>query len=278
MERNADRREASLQYEKGITAFNERNYKEAADYFEDAARVLDNFRSTFALGVTYSKLQENKKAMEAYIRAYGLVTPESGAEDKRVQLLVRIAKEAGALRRTKEAEAYLQEALQRLPQVKDRVREHELREEIAEQRRMMMSVEKGVKKNLAAEAFERGKAMEERRSYDEAAEEYTKSLEIKETAVAIFRRARCYQELGRFEDAAEGYVRCLKPGSDSEQIRVSDCWLNLGLCYLELGDYESACNVYSNTVKNCYDRSKRSKALKHLQVAKERREVSWGLK
>eukprot|EP00826_Nyctotherus_ovalis_P007379 TRINITY_DN11837_c0_g1_i3.p1 TRINITY_DN11837_c0_g1~~TRINITY_DN11837_c0_g1_i3.p1 ORF type:complete len:327 (+),score=76.05 TRINITY_DN11837_c0_g1_i3:155-1135(+) len=278
MERNADKREANLQYEKGVTAFKEGNYKEAADYFEDAARILENYNFVYALALTYSKLQENKKAMEAYVRVYGLVDKEVAAAEKRVKILVYIAREAGALKKIKEAEAYLEKALEVLPLVKDKGREQELREDIVNQKRMLPSMEKVTKKNLMVEAFEKGKAMEERRSYDEAIEEYTKSLEIKETALATFRRALCYQELGRFEEAVEGYARYLKFRGELEQTQISNCYFNLGVCYLELGDYENACTIYSNILKSTYNVSRKSKALKYLQVANERKEVCWILK
>eukprot|EP00826_Nyctotherus_ovalis_P065800 TRINITY_DN9686_c0_g7_i4.p1 TRINITY_DN9686_c0_g7~~TRINITY_DN9686_c0_g7_i4.p1 ORF type:complete len:305 (-),score=93.39 TRINITY_DN9686_c0_g7_i4:286-1116(-) len=266
-----DEREAKKQREKGFIAYKEKNYREAADYLEEAAHVLEDFDLLARLADAYSLLKEHQKSIEAYTKLYRMAGKE--INDSHVIIMARMADEALRLNRGKLGLEYIDKAIGLLPLMRDKIRAQELKKVLAEKKQEMIDFEKRPEDEALDEILKQGKVMEERKCYSEAIELYTKYLSMEESGVVLYRRAECYKEVRRFEEAVEGYLKCLRPKSDLNLECTNNCYYSLATCYLEMPNFEEAIKACERALNHCYNSARRKKMENCKKLAEERQKV-----
>jgi len=269
--KDKDKKEAEIQLEKGMIAFRQNHYREAVDYFEDASCVLENFGMTYSLAQSYTYLKDHQKAIDTYSKLYKMAGEE--IDSNHIIILKLMADEAFALKDTELALKYLDRAMTESKFLNDKSHGKRLYKQICETKEGMISSKKQPESDPTLEMLKQGKAMEERRSYTEAIDLYTKCLNIKESKIALFRKAECYKALRRFEEAIEMYLKCIKLEDKSELNQPVECFYSLQICYMEIGDYEKAIKVYKKAPMDYRNEAKRKKMEKYKQIAQERLKV-----
>jgi tetratricopeptide (TPR) repeat protein len=85
----------------------------------------------------------------------------------------------------------------------------------------------------------------ELKKYSEAADYYTKSIELKSTSAALYDRAYCYYRMGKYKEAVEDYSRAIITNNDD----LSACYNNRGTCFFKLGDYNKAIEDFNTAIE-----------------------------
>eukprot|EP01022_Parablepharisma_sp_SALTPOND_P006781 TRINITY_DN1273_c0_g1_i1.p1 TRINITY_DN1273_c0_g1~~TRINITY_DN1273_c0_g1_i1.p1 ORF type:complete len:1282 (+),score=171.25 TRINITY_DN1273_c0_g1_i1:4387-8232(+) len=237
-----NKKEGQNLYKKGKEAFNRNAYKEAAEYLEESAQILNDKFSFFYLGECHASLKQHQKAIECYDKAYGLLDQDKPGNEHTLVLKCKAEAERHLGNYEKSIACYdmaLGLAQNYMNTSDLRNFKFEIEDSKQEVKRLMANMEK----RKYIEAFKQAEEMEKRKSYKEALELYTKCLTLQETAEVHYQKAQCYRAMGMFAEAIEEYSKCIELKKNSlrsdDSLYVKSLF-HQGICYLEMSEFKKA--------------------------------------
>jgi len=274
--KDANKKEGQSNYKKGMEAYNRNSYKEAVEYLEEAAKLLQDKCSFFYLAEVYGNLKNHEKAILNYDKTYACLDPNNPSKEHILVLKCKGEEERNLGNFEKSMTCY-ETALSLGQKFMTPIELRDLKYEIEESKQEVKRLAVTLERKKYTETLKQAEEMEKRKSYKEAIELYTKCIGLQENAEGYFNRAQCYRTMGSYPEAIIDYQKCIELRKNAvrsdDNLHIKSLFYQ-GLCNLEMGKYkESTVLIRKASEKIFYTDKLKEEIDRWEKVASERMEV-----